>query len=106
MEYKIVYRILGEYNTNMNDLKISIITPTYNRKEIVGTSNLRVLEGNLIINFEMIIIDDCSTEVRINLFKNMSMTIEYGISEIITIWGLGTIVILILQIRWTIYNFS
>ena len=45
----------------MNDIKISIITPTYNRKEMLeqAIESVRKQSYN---NFEIIIIDDCSTD--------------------------------------------
>ena len=54
---------------NSKEILISIIVPTYNRKELV-IKLIDSLSNQKIKNFEIIVIDDGSTDDTYNILKN------------------------------------
>ncbi|MBQ8785057.1 MAG: glycosyltransferase [Alphaproteobacteria bacterium] len=67
---KHVYELLKEYYVDIdNNTKFSLIMPTYNRKELISKSINSVLNQTY-QNFELIIIDDGSTDGTEEFIKN------------------------------------
>ena len=77
INYKIIYQIISLFiciyfirNKIINNNKISIIIPTYNRESLVIKSIKSVLNQTY-RNFEIIIIDDCSSDNTNNKIKKI-----------------------------------
>ena len=55
----------------MNDVEISIFTPTYNRVNLLKISLSSILKQTY-KNFEIILVDDCSTDETSNYINQLS----------------------------------
>ena len=56
----------------MNEL-VSIIMPSYNTAKFISKTIESVL-GQTYKNWELLIVDDCSTEIQMRLYRSMMMT--------------------------------
>lgn len=64
----------------MNEIKVSVVIPVYNRADVIYTSIISVLEQNGDFPIEIIIVDDFSDD-RIKLLKNVNKIIEEKSSD-------------------------
>lgn len=58
-------------NTSSKNPLLSIIIPVYNKEDFLKDSILSILEQNY-DNFELICVDDCSTDNSLNILNNLS----------------------------------
>ncbi|WP_430775873.1 glycosyltransferase, partial [Vibrio diabolicus] len=58
----------------LNEIKVSVVIPVYNRADVIYTSIISVLEQNGDFPIEIIIVDDFSDD-RIKLLKNVNKII-------------------------------
>ena len=59
---------LSEKVANMVSTKVSVIMPSYNKEAFIGKSIKSILNQSF-ADFELIIIDDCSTDSSVDIIK-------------------------------------
>ncbi|TOQ03371.1 hypothetical protein CGH02_25050, partial [Vibrio parahaemolyticus] len=73
--FKVLIFLYLERVIVLNEIKVSVVIPVYNRADVIYTSIISVLEQNGDFPIEIIIVDDFSDD-RIKLLKNVNKIIE------------------------------
>ncbi|TNC03535.1 glycosyltransferase family 2 protein, partial [Vibrio diabolicus] len=72
--FKVLIFLYLERVIVLNEIKVSVVIPVYNRADVIYTSIISVLEQNGDFPIEIIIVDDFSDD-RIKLLKNVNKII-------------------------------